>query len=272
MQTLDERYPERRAFVTGAASGLGLALCRRLAASRWRVVMVDRSERLLPAAEEVEAAGAEVHAVRLDVTDADEYGGVVERACDRLGGMDLVFNNAGVAATGYVGEASLDDWRWQLDINLRGVLYGCHLFAPVLKAQGSGHIVNTGSMASLLPLPGVGPYCVSKAAVRALTDVLWGELSPHGVDVSVFMPEFFQTNLHEGSRGHVERTRKMIERSGRDAGDVAAYLLERMGKRDVHILYPPSMQGVWWVKRMLPTRALRFIRRQARRVEARRGG
>ena len=268
MHPLSRRYPHKRAFVTGAASGLGEALCLRLATEGWQLVMVDRSERLEATAGRVQAAGARVTPITLDVTDRAAYADVVERVCADLGGMDLVFNNAGVAATGVVGEGALEDWEWLLDINLRGVITGCHLFTPILKAQGSGHIANTASMAALVPVPGMGAYCVSKAAVRTLSDVLWGEVSGHGVDVSVIMPEFFQTNLADTARGDAEAARTMIERSGRSADDVAEYVLKAMAKRELHILYPPSMKSVWWAKRLAPANLLKVVRKVSERERA----
>ena len=268
MHTLSRRYPQKRAFVTGAASGFGEALCLRLATDGWHLVMVDKSDRLEATAGIVEAAGAKVTPVSLDVTDREAYREVVEKVSADLGGMDLVFNNAGVAATGELGESPLDDWLWVLDINLRGVLYGCHLWAPILKAQGSGHITNTASMAALMPIPGMGAYCVSKAAVRVLSDVMWGELEHHGVDISVVMPEFFKTNLADTARGDAFAARNKLERSGRTADEVAAYVLSHMADRKLHIVYPKSMKPVWFLKRMMPARILKSVRKEAARQKA----
>jgi NAD(P)-dependent dehydrogenase (short-subunit alcohol dehydrogenase family) len=268
MHTLSRRYPQKRAFVTGAASGFGEAICLRLATDGWHLVMVDKSDRLETTAGVVEAAGAKVTAITLDVTKRDDYEDVVKQVSADLGGMDMVFNNAGVAATGEVGHSPLDDWEWVLDINLRGVLYGCHLWSPVLKAQGSGHITNTASMAALMPIPGMGAYCVSKSAVRVLSDVMWGELEHHGVDVSVVMPEFFQTNLADTARGDKFAAQSKLERSGRSADEVAEYVLSHMARRRLHILYPKSMKSVWLIKRLMPARILKTVRQQAARQKA----
>lgn len=268
MHALSSRYPQKRAFVTGAASGLGEALCLRLATDGWHLVMVDKSDKLETAAGIVKAAGATVTPVALDVTDRESYRETVERITTDLKGMDLVFNNAGVAATGDVGASPLEDWLWILDINLRGVLYGCHLWAPVLKAQGAGHIVNTASMAALMPVPGMGAYCVSKAAVRMLSDVMWGELEQHGVDISVVMPEFFQTSLAETARGDKFAAQNKLERSGRTADEVAAYVLSHMADRKLHIVYPPSMKPIWLLKRLMPARILKTVRTQTARQKA----
>ena len=104
-------------------------------------------------------------------------------------------NNAGVAAGGLVGEQSLDDWKWIVDINLWGVIHGCHVFAPRFRAQRSGYILNVASAAGFVSLPEMASYNVTKAGVIALSETLCGELSPCGVRVSVTCPSFFKTNL-----------------------------------------------------------------------------
>ncbi len=164
-----------RTVVTGAGSGLGRALCQELAHRGARIVASDID--LDAAVATVNGLGsATAYAVRCDVTHLEE----VERLateCDRLlGGVDLVINNAGVAVGGLVGEVSIDNWAWIIGINLWGPIHGCHVFAPRLRAQRSGHILNVASTAGLITSPRLSPYCVTKSAVVALSETLWGSL------------------------------------------------------------------------------------------------
>ena len=154
-----------RAVVTGAGSGLGRAFCLELARARHaRIVCADIDE----AAARRTAAEVGGTAVRCDVARVEEVEALADAAERALGGVDLVINNAGVAVGGRIGEVGLDDWRWIMGVNLWGVIYGCHVFAPRLRAQGRGHILNVASAAGLLAPPGMGPYNVTKAAVVAL--------------------------------------------------------------------------------------------------------
>src|SRR5262249_27722456 len=157
-----------RAVVTGAGSGLGRALCVVLAQRGARIVASDIN---LSAARATVALlpGDQAHAVACDVANFEQVQALGEKADQLLGGVDLVVNNAGVAAGGRVGEIPLSDWQWLLGINLWGVIHGCHVFVPRLRRQKSGHILNVASAAGLAGLPQLGPYNVSKAGVIALS-------------------------------------------------------------------------------------------------------
>ena len=145
------------AVVTGAGSGLGRAIALRLARPGAKLLLADIN---LEACEEtarmVESRGATAHAKAVDVSDAAQVEALAADADQRLGRIDLVVNNAGVAAAGTIGQAPLDDWRWIIGINLMGVIHGCHFFAPRLVAQGGGAILNTASMAGFACAPMMG--------------------------------------------------------------------------------------------------------------------
>ena len=157
------KLPSRpRSFITGASSGFGRAVALELAARGGRLVISDVDEEgLEETADLAERRGAEVRTIRCDVRDAAQVEAQVALADEVFGGVDVGVNNAGVAVTGPVGDVSLEDWKWQIDINLWGVIYGCHALAPRMKAQGSGFILNVASAAGLLAAPTMAPYNVS---------------------------------------------------------------------------------------------------------------
>jgi len=268
------KFPKKRAFVTGAASGLGRALCKQLAQDRWTLAMVDmNAERLKEAAEEMTTLGADVYTYLLDVTDRARYKEVVDEFLEVGQGVDLVFNNAGVAAGGVMREFDIEDWDWLMSINFMGVVNGCHFWMPTLQAQRSGHLVNTASAAALFPIPGMTAYCTAKAAVKVLSEILYNELGEYGVGVTVVMPEFFRTNLHENTRGSdKENARKLITRSKYTADEVAEYTLKCVAAGDLYIIFPSRVRIMWWLMRLMPMPTLALLRRYAQQRRAKAQG
>jgi NAD(P)-dependent dehydrogenase (short-subunit alcohol dehydrogenase family) len=206
-----ERFEGRVAVVTGAASGIGLALARRLAAERMKVVLADVEERALDgAARELEAAGAEVLPVRCDVTDEASVRALADRTLERFGAVHLVCNNAGVmGGTGVSWDVPAEDWRWVLGVNLWGVIHGIRTFVPILLEQEEGHVLNTASMAALVSLPLTAAYVASKHAVLALSESLHHELAMRNarVGVSVLCPEAVSTRIADAERNRPEALR-----------------------------------------------------------------
>lgn len=252
--------PDRpRAFITGAGGGLGRALALALARRRGRMVLADiHAERLAESVAAVQAAGGEAVAEALDVTDAAAVERVAEAAWARWMGLDLVVNNAGVACAGAVGEVSLANWRWALDINLYGVIHGCHAFAPRLRAQGHGAVLNVASAAGIACAPEMGPYNVGKAGVIALSETLHAELGAAGVGVTVLCPTFFPTHLLETMRATDPRQNKlaqrMFDRAKVTADDVAAAALHAVEAGDLYAVPQTDAKFIWALKRLVPER------------------
>src|SRR5213079_1196074 len=192
------------AVVTGAASGIGRALAGKSAQEGMKVVLADVEESALKQAEaELQASGAQVLAVRTDVSQADEVEALAKITFETYGAVHLLFNNAGVGAGTTVWESSLADWQWVLGVNLWGVIYGIHYFVPRMLAQDSeGHIVNTASAAGLISSPGAGIYKVSKHGVVTLSETLALELAVRGAKLkaSVLCPEFVNTRIFDAER------------------------------------------------------------------------
>lgn len=202
-------FAGKTAVLTGAGSGFGLACARIGARLGMKLVLVDVQQNALDqAAAELQAAGAEVLALQVDVSDAAQMAHLARRVQERFGAPHFVFNNAGVAAGGLVWENTVQDWEWVLGVNLWGVIHGVRLFTPMMLEAAQkdpayrGHIVNTASMAGLLTPPNMGVYNVSKHAVVALSETLYQDLAlvTDQVGASVLCPYFVPTGIHQSER------------------------------------------------------------------------
>ncbi len=202
-------FKNKTAVLTGAGSGFGLE-CARIGAQRgMKLVLVDvQQDALNKAAAEMTAAGAEVLALQVDVSDATQMAHLAQRVQERFGAPNFVFNNAGVGAGGLVWENSVQDWHWVLGVNLWGVIHGVRLFTPMMLEAArkdpayQGHIVNTASMAGLLNPPNMGVYNVSKHAVVSLSETLYQDLAlvTDQISASVLCPYFVPTGIHQSER------------------------------------------------------------------------
>ncbi|MBK6579006.1 MAG: SDR family NAD(P)-dependent oxidoreductase [Sandaracinaceae bacterium] len=175
---------DARAVVTGGGSGLGRAICEDLAGRGARVLVTDVN---LATAEEtadtLRRRGSEAHAMQVDVRKPDQVEAMAKKATDLWGGTDVLVNNAGLAVVGELGKIPIEEWQFQVDVNLMGVIWGCHYFGPQMAARGNGYILNVASSAGLLAAPMMGPYNVTKAGVVSLSETLFAELGPSGVGV-----------------------------------------------------------------------------------------
>ncbi len=194
----------RVAAITGAGSGFGREFARIGAARGMRLALADIDAAALAAtADELSAAGAQVVCERVDVSIGDDVGRFARAAREAFGQVDLLFNNAGVATTGYVWESTERDWQWVLGVNLWGVIHGVHHFVPAMIAQQTpGHVVNTASVAGLISPPAMGVYNVSKHGVVALTETLFHDLRLAGAQLgcSVLCPAFVATGIAQSGR------------------------------------------------------------------------
>ncbi|WP_063934733.1 SDR family NAD(P)-dependent oxidoreductase [Archangium violaceum] len=216
------------AVITGAASGIGRGLAERCLHEGMRVVLADIEEPALRQTEsELRKAGGMVLAVQTDVSKAADVEALARRTLDTFGAVHLLVNNAGVAAGGTIWESTPEDWAWVMDVNLMGVIHGLRAFVPLMLAQGTeGHVVNTASIAGVMPYHPSAPYQTTKAAVVALTENLHYSLvmSNARVRASVLCPGFVNTRILDSERNRPGGPRQHeVDPSSREA-EVMAYV------------------------------------------------
>lgn len=263
-----------RVFITGGASGLGLAFARAYAERGARVAIGDvNAEGLASAADELQRLGAEaVIALPCDVRRLEDIEAVRDRLLADWEGVDVVINNAGVATGGDIDQGPIEDWDWVIDINLMGVVRGCRVFVPVMQKQGSGQLINVASAAGLLSPPGMDSYNVTKAAVVALSETLHTEQARHGISVTVACPAFFKTNLMDTARSAVPGLNKavdqLMQRSELSADDVARAVI-RSAERGELVAAPHRLERrLWLLKRVSPASYYRVIRQRFDKLRA----
>ena len=233
----------RRVLVTGAASGLGAALVRAFRERGDEVLATDKSS----------TEGVDLV---LDITSDDDWAAAVDAVRERWGRLDVLVNNAGVAGGGRVDRCTLEEWQWITEINLFGLVRGTKAFVPMLKAQGSGHLVNVASLAGLVHPGGMGSYNAVKAAVVAFTETCGHELASYGIRASVVCPSYFRTHLMDSMQGSDEIVGQvvagLVDRSPITAEDIAAAVLAGMDAgEDVIVPDEPARQAYFlkWVDR-----------------------
>jgi NAD(P)-dependent dehydrogenase (short-subunit alcohol dehydrogenase family) len=220
----------KTAFVTGGASGIGLALGRAFAAAGMNVMLADiETDALAAAVGTLRDLGPGVRGVSCDVADPVSVERAAEAAFDAFGNVHVVCNNAGVGGGSGIDAISLENWRWVLDVNLMGVVHGIRTFLPHIRAHGEGgHIVNTASMAGMNSGLGFSPYSASKFAVVNMSEGLAMQLAPLGIGVTVLCPGFVRTRISESARNRSERYGPALTPDpASPAGRLAAHLAER---------------------------------------------
>lgn len=259
---------DKVAFITGGASGIGAAFAKQLGGRGTEVVLADRQIGL---AEEIATAirqgGGEATAVELDVRDAAQFEQIVDDTVGRTGRIDYLFNNAGIGVVGAILGYSLPDWYDVFDVNLRGVAHGIQSVYPIMCRQGSGHIINTASMAGLVPTGEAASYAATKHAVVGLSKTLRIEAKEHGVKVSALCPGAIRTpiltsgkygrlNLKEGAETKVmelwERVWPM------DVDMFARKALREIERNKPIVIVPSFWKTVWWLERLSPSLSLWF--------------
>ena len=245
------------ALVTGAGSGIGAAFAAELGRRGGRVICADIDEAAAGAtAAQIESSGGEALALPCDVSKLRQLETAVRDGERWAGGpIDVVINNAGVGAGGApVGEIPMADWRWLMDINLWGVVHGCHLMAPRFRERGRGGILNVCSTASFAAAPTMGPYNVSKAAVLALSETLAAEFSGTGVHVTALCPTFVKTNIARDARtpDHAKDLAHRAMARGWPADKVARQALDGLDRNQLYVLPQADARAIWRAKRLLP--------------------
>lgn len=253
------------AFITGGASGIGAALSEALAAAGADVWIADRQvETAENVAQRLRSTGASAHAVALDVRDAAAFEAAIAETVGTSGRIDFLFNNAGIGIGGEFDALTLEDWTDIIDVNLRGVVHGVQAAYPTMIAQGSGHIVNTASMAGLITTSAQAGYAATKHAVVALSKTLRVEAAAHGVHVSVLCPGVVRTPILSG--GEYGRNRTLSRESLIKLGEAlrpiepdqfASAALRGVLRNQAIIVVPRWWKALWYLERLSPTLSMK---------------
>ncbi len=256
-------FQEKVVVITGAGSGIGRALAIQFAQAGARLAISDINEsglaetlRLLPS-----QAPERVRSYRLDATSWEGFVAHAEEVKRDFGTAHVIINNAGATVVGTVAHTSIEEFRWQLDINMYGVLYGTKAFMPMMLAQREGWIVNISSIFGMLSFPTQSAYNMSKFAVRGLTECLWQELEGTGVKAICVHPGGIKTNIEKAGRRV-----KLADKEEDNFADQAAQMLRtppeecaadiirgmRQGQRRIMTGYMSTT--VFWLTRLLPNR------------------
>jgi NAD(P)-dependent dehydrogenase (short-subunit alcohol dehydrogenase family) len=285
------RANSRLAIVTGAGSGLGRAFCRQLAVEKtWHIIAADIDEVGVRATlAEIDQLGVSSgEFAPLDVADAVAWLALRERLTSQRPRLDLLVNNAGVCLSAKIGEGSFDACRRVTEVNYLGVLYGCHAMTPWLRQSArtsmapeaagqsgtssvhSPAVINVASVAAFLPIPSMAAYSASKAAVLALSETMYAELHPEGVNVTVVLPGFFRTQLLANGQFCTRRHRALAEKLARastfTADDVAKAALVASRRGRLHIAVGRRARMLWRWKRMAPASLMYALARRYRRM------
>ena len=252
-----KKFPKKRIVITGAGSGLGRAISLEFAKLGWKVCASDIDmKRASKTATLVDKAGGRGFASLCDVTKAEDLTSLANTLEDKWGGVDIVVNNAGAAAAGYMEKIPLETWEWIMALNLKSVIYGCRAFIPLLENQKKGHIINIASNAGIASLPEMSCYNVTKAGVISLSETLKIELAPKNIGVTVVTPTFFKTNLMDNFRSPDERQKTManafFEKARVTAEDVAKHIVKAVNKNKLYVITQVDGKFVWFLKRMIP--------------------
>ena len=191
-------FENKTVFITGGASGIGLALARAYGKRGANVMIADiNADNMAQVKSDLTADGMTVETVVCDVVDVNSVRAAAQATLDAFGKVHVVINNAGVGLAGTTGNIEIEDWRRIVDINLMGVVHGVEVFTPILLEQGEGgYIINTASMAGHLAMARVAPYHATKFAVVGYSESLHMELEPLGINVSVLCPTWVKTNIY----------------------------------------------------------------------------
>ncbi len=258
------------AIITGGASGIGRALSEALGRRGASVVLADRQVTLAQeVADGIQERGGQASAVELDVTDFAAVDQFVQATVQAQGRLDYMFNNAGIAIGGEVRVCQIEDWDSVLNVNLHGVVNGVQAAYPIMLSQGYGHIVNTASMAGLLPMPAAVSYATTKHAVVGLSKSLRVEAALYGIRVSVLCPGFIRTPiLHGGKYGKnlqpmpPEVQEKFIRQyRPMDPAVFAEKVLDALARNKALIIVPGWWRLFWWLSRLSPALELSLAQR-----------
>lgn len=244
----------KTAFITGGASGLGLAMAHAFGEAGMNVMLADIEEApLQKAVAELEERQIRVGSVLCDVAIRQALEEAAAKTIETFGKVHVVCNNAGVGAGGPIDQVSHTDWDWVVAVNLMGVVYGMETFLPLIRSHGEGGcFVNTASMAGHISPPGMEPYSATKFAVVAMSEGWAGQLAPENINVAVLCPGFVKTKINQSGRARQaqyggptvsEIVANSAVENGIDPARVGQRVLEAVRAKERYIFTHPDMRA-----------------------------
>lgn len=259
------------AVVTGGGSGIGRAICRYLGKRGAHVAVADRN---LEAARETEslihAAGGGAESIEVDVADQQEVDALIQRVADRQGRIDYLFNNAGIGINGEFQDLTMEHLQAVMNVNFWGTIFGCRSVYPIMKRQGFGHIINTASLAGLIPGGLTSIYSASKHAVVGFSLTLRAEARQYGIRVSTLCPGYMRTNIQKSTENvtaymNSQANRRMNAEMKFPTPEECIRQMMRGVRRNRAIIVTPVKHKIyWWLHRIAPE----FIPNMFRRIIA----
>jgi NAD(P)-dependent dehydrogenase (short-subunit alcohol dehydrogenase family) len=266
------KFKDKIAIVTGAASGIGRALCEELSRAGAILIMADiHTDGLRQLALNMVEKGGRAHAAYLDVSHPEEVQFLIDKVISEHGRLDYMFNNAGIAIAGEVRDLSLDHWRRIIDVNLWGVIYGASAAYSVMIKQGFGHIINTASLAGLVGFPTMIPYVTTKFAVVGLSTSLRTEAEAFGVKVSVVCPGFIKTGIFDSATYVQARQEDILDRVPfklMNANEAARIILRGVERNKAIIVFPFYGRLLWWLHRASNSLTMPLARKTVKDLRA----
>jgi NAD(P)-dependent dehydrogenase (short-subunit alcohol dehydrogenase family) len=268
------------AIITGGASGIGRALAEELSVRGSDVVLVDLQLALArKVADHIRNRGGKAIAVKADVADFIAVRRIMQETFNRTGRIDYIFNNAGINFVGTVEHYSIEDWHQMMETNLVGVINGIQAVYEIMMNQGFGHIINTASMAGLIPFPGLVAYTTTKHAIVGLSRSLRAEAASRGIRVSVVCPGFVRTailekggeygkKLYDLSPEQEQLIQKMIKTCKPLPPDlVARKVLDKVARNKSIIFLPAWYRWIWRMNRLFPALGMVFLQKRYEKVQ-----
>ena len=269
-------FNDATAIITGGASGIGCALAEELAGRGAEVVLADlQIEKAQAVVENIKSSGGKAKALKVDVTDFPAMERLVRETLESSGRLDYIFNNAGIAIACTADHYTISDWNKIIDINLRGVVNGIQASYKIMIEQGFGHIVNTASMAGLMPNPLGVAYAATKHAVVGLSKSLRAEAARMGIRVSVLCPGVIRTPILQGGKyGKIlmdipdEKLRAMWEEFKPMSPDIfARKVVDAIAKNKAIIIEPGQWKLVWWLDRLSPSLVMAIAQNRFKKIK-----
>lgn len=266
---MGNRYSKQVALVTGGGSGIGRETALQLAAEGAHVVLVDLNEAgMKETARLIDQQGGSSESHVANVARRGDMNNLARRINKAHGALDILINNAGIGSAGAFLETSLDTWDKVIDVNVKGVVHGCHYFLPAMVERGRGHVVNIASAAAFVAPKDMPIYCTSKFAVLGFTESLRAEMADHGIGVSAICPGIINTaivanTVYEGkfSKGGRDNAVALYKKRNYPPNKVARAILSAIDRNRAVVPVSPEAWALYYTKRFAP-RLLNWMERQ----------